>query len=323
MKAEVAMNSVKKGYLACAMVVVLGMGVANAMPLNSSARAVVPADLQQLISVDYRALRDSPTATALKSQLMAAQQNLQEFEGALKGVGIDPEKDIDTLTLPAFRTSKQGIRMIGIASGPFNMKAVVKKMTLRKIKATKYRTASLYPMEGGFVMTFLDDNTLLFGEPTAVKLGLDTRDGQILNLDTNQTMADMMSSVDAAPFWSILDQSGTQNMVRSVLGDAAKIADYETVKKRVLGSYYTLDFSSGVNFDLTVVTSDSITAGTLSMVMKAAILYKKSGATPIEKAAMDMATADSDGSKFMVHFKDSDAQFQALMHSPLFAAISK
>jgi hypothetical protein len=202
------------------------------------------------------------------------------------------------------------------------MKAVVKKMTLRKIKPTKYHMANLYPMEGGFVMTFLDDSTLLFGDSTAVKLGLDTRDGQILNLDSNQTMAEMMSSVDAAPFWSILDQQGTQNMVRSALGDAAKIADYETVKKRVLGSYYTLDFSSGVNFDLTVVTSDSVTAGTLSMVMKAAILYKKSSATPIEKAAMDKATADSDGSKFEMHFKDSDAQFQSLMHSPLFAAIS-
>jgi hypothetical protein len=321
-KTEVIMKTVK-AYLTCAMLVVLGVGAANAMPLNSSARAVVPADLQQLISVDYRALRDSPTATALKQQLMQAQQNLQEFEGALKGVGINPEKDIDTLSLPAFRTAKQGIRMVGIASGPFNMKAVVKKMALRKIKPTKYHTADLYPMEGGFVMTFLDDSTLLFGEPTAVKLALDTRDGQILSLDTNQTMADMMSSVDAAPFWSILDQAGTQNMVRSVLGDAAKIADYETVKKRVLGSYYTLDFSSGVNFDLTVVTSDSVTAGTLSMVMKAAIMYKKSGASPVEKAAMDMATADSDGSKFMVHFKDSDAQFQSLMHSPLFAAISK
>lgn len=312
-----------KACLTCVMLAVVCVGMASAMPLNSSARAVVPADLQQLISVDYRALRDSPTATALKQQLMQAQENLQQFEGALKGVGIDPEKDIDTLALPAFRTAKQGIRMIGIASGPFNMKAVVKKMTLRKIKPTKYHQADLYPMEGGFVMTFLDDSTLLFGEPTAVKLGLDTRDGQILNLDSNQSMADMMSSVDSAPFWSILDQQGTQNMVRSVLGDAAKIADYETVKKRVMGSYYTLDFSSGVNFDLTVVTSDSITAGTLSMVMKAAILYKKSGATPVEKAAMDMATADSDGSKFMMHFKDSDAQFQALMHSPLFAAISR
>ena len=315
------MKSVKVS-LSFVMLALSCVGVANAMPLNSSARAVVPADLQQLISVDYRVLRDSPTATALKQQLMQAQENLQQFEGALKGVGIDPEKDIDTLALPTFRTAKQGIRMIGIASGPFNMKAVVKKVTLRKIKATKYHTADLYPMEGGFVMTFLDDSTLLFGDSAAVKLGLDTRDGQILSLDSNQTMADMMSSVDAAPFWSILDQQGTQNMVRSVLGDAAKIADYETVKKRVMGSYYTMDFSSGVNFDLTVVTSDSITAGTLSMVMKAAILYKKSSATPIEKAAMDKATADSDGSKFIMHFKDSDAQFQSLMHSPLFAAIS-
>jgi hypothetical protein len=296
--------------------------MANAMPLNSSGRAVIPADLQQLISVDYRALRDSPTATALKQQIMASQQNLQEFEGALKGVGINPDKDIDTLSLPSFRTAKQGIRMIGIASGPFNMKAVLKKMALRKIKPTKYHTADLYPMEGGFVMTFLDDSTLLFGEPSAVKLGLQTRDGEILNLDSNQTMADMMTSVDSAPFWSILDQQGSQNMMRSALGDAAKIADYETVKKRVLGSYYTMDFSSGVNFDLTVVTSDSITAGTLSMMMKAVIMYKKNSATPVEKAAMDMTTADSDGTKFMVHFKDNDAQFQALMHSPFFASIS-
>jgi hypothetical protein len=299
------------------------MGVANAMPLNSSARGVIPADLQQLISVDYRALKDSPTAAALKVQLMAAQENLQQFEGALKGVGINPDKDIDTLALASFRTPKLGIKTIGIASGPFNMKAVIKKLTLLKIKPTKYHsTTNLYPMDGGFVMTFLDDSTLLFGEPTAVKLGIDARDGEILNLDTNQTMSDMVSSVDASAFWSILDQLGTQNMVRSALGDAAKIADYESVKKRVLGSYYTMDFSSGVNFDLTVVTSDSVTAGALSMGMKLAMMAKKTSATPVEKAAMDNTTFDSDGPKFVMHFKDSDAQFQSLMHSPLFAAVS-
>ena len=321
MRTEAVMKTLKSSLGAVVMVVVLAV-MANAMPLNSSARAVVPADLQQLISVDYRAMKDSPTAIALKQQLMQAQENLQQFEGALKGVGINPDKDIDTLSLPSFRTAKQGVRTIGIASGPFNMKAVIKKLTLQKIKPTKYRNSNLYPMDGGFVMTFLDDSTLLFGEPSAVKLGLATRDGEILNIDTNTTMADMMSDVDAAAFWSILDQQGSQNMMRSALGDAAKLADYETVKKRVLGSYYTMDFTSGVNFDLTVVTSDSITAGTLAMMMKAVIMYKKSSATPVEKAAMDMATADSDGTKFMVHFKDSDAQFQSLMHSPLFAAIS-
>lgn len=305
------------------MLAMLFVGVANGTPLNSSARAVVPGDLQQLISVDYRALRDSPTATALKQQLMQAQENLQQFEAALRGVGINPDKDIDSLALPSFRTAKQGIRTVGVASGPFNMKVVIKKLTLQKIKPTKYHaTTNLYPMDGGFVMTFLDDSTLLFGEPSAVKLALDTRDGEILNVDSNATMSDMMSSVDAAPFWSILDQMGSQNMMRSALGDAAKIADYDTIKKRVLGSYYTMDFSGGVNFDLTVVTSDSVTAGTLSMIMKAAIMYKKTSASPVEKAAMDKATVDSDGPKFMMHFKDSDAQFQSLMHSPLFAALS-
>jgi hypothetical protein len=259
MKTEAVMKTLKFSLGAVVMVVLLAV-MANAMPLNSSARAVVPADLQQLISVDYRAMKDSPTAIALKQQLMQAQENLQQFEGALKGVGINPDKDIDTLSLPSFRTAKQGIRTIGIASGPFNMKAVIKKLTLQKIKPTKYRNSNLYPMDGGFVMTFLDDSTLLFGEPSAVKLGLATRDGEILNIDTNTTMADMMSDVDAAAFWSILDQQGAQNMMRSALGDAAKLADYETVKKRVLGSYYTMDFTSGVNFDLTVVTSDSITA---------------------------------------------------------------
>lgn len=315
------MKSVK-ACLVLAMMAVLCVGMANAMPLNSSARAVIPADLQQLISVDYRAMKDSPTAAALKQQLMAAQENLQQFEGALKGVGINPDKDIDTLALPSFRTAKQGIKTIGIATGPFNMKLVIKKLTLAKIKPTKYHTANLYPMDGGFVMTFLDDSTLLFGEPSSVKLGLDTRDGEILNLDSNQTMAEMMGDVDASSFWSILDQLGTQNMVRSALGDAAKIADYESVKKRVLGSYYTMDFTGGVNFDLTVVTSDSVTAGALSMGMKLAIMAKKTSATAVEKAAMDSTTFDSDGSKFVMHFKDSDAQFQSLMHSPLFAAVS-
>ena len=52
------------------------------------------------------------------------------------------------------------------------------------------------------VMVFLDDSTLLFGEMSAVKMGLDTRDGQILSLDTNTTMSEMMANVDSGPVWT-------------------------------------------------------------------------------------------------------------------------
>src|SRR5579859_750752 len=146
--------------------------MAYAMPLNSSARSCIPADLLQLISVDYRALKDSPTAMALKQQLMP--DNIKQFEAALKGIGIDPEKDVDTLTFASFRSGKQGVRGVGVAARPFNMKAVLKKMKLQNYKPKKYGTAELYPMDGGFVMTFLDDSTLLFADSTAIRIALDT-----------------------------------------------------------------------------------------------------------------------------------------------------
>jgi len=302
--------------LACLLLV----SMAFAMPLNSSARSCIPAELVQLISVDYRTLKDSPTAMALKQQLMP--DNIKQFEAALKNIGIDPDKDVDTLSFASFRSGKQGVKGVGVASGPFNMKAVLKKMKLEKFVPKKYGTTNVYPMDGGFIMTFLDDSTLLFGDPTGVHAALDTRDGNTLSLDTNGNMADMMTSVDAAPVWSVLDQEGTQNMMRSALGDASKVGDYETLKKRLMGSRYTMNFNSGVNFDLTVVTSDSVTAGTLSSLVKAGILYKKMNATPAEKVAVDNTTVDSDSSNLLLHFKANDQQFQSLMHSDLFAAVS-
>src|SRR6202008_3399390 len=84
------------------------VSMAYAMPLNSSARSCVPADLLQLFSVDYRALKDSPTAMALKQHLLP--DNIKQFEASLKGIGLDPEKDVDTLTFASFRTGKPGVK---------------------------------------------------------------------------------------------------------------------------------------------------------------------------------------------------------------------
>ncbi len=242
---------------------------------------MVPSELQQLIGVDYRALKDSPTAQALKAQVLP--DNLKDLETALKGIGIDADHDLEQLNFASFRTEKKGIQTIGIAAGSFSAKAVLKKMKLQKIAGAKYGTAVIYPMNNGLVMTFLDDNTLAFGTPESLHSALDTRDGKRPSLDSNSVMTDQMSAVDGSAVWSILDQKGTQAMMFSAMGDAAKVADYETIKKRILASRYTMNFESGVNFDLSVLTSDSMTAATLSTIVKAGMLYKKLNASPIEK----------------------------------------
>jgi len=288
--------------------------LAGAMPLGTSARAVIPSDIQQIISVDYRALRSSDTAMALKAQVLP--ENLKQFEGALKGVGVDQ------LIFASYRVPKQGIRIVGVAQGLFPVKTFNKKMALKKIKPRKYRDAALYPMSGGMEMTFLDDSTLLFGDISAIQGALDARDGYATGLDSNSQMADMIPSVDSGAVWSILDQQGTQNMMRSALGEASGLADYDTIKKRLLGSRYQMNFANGVNFDLDVLTSDSMTAATLSSLVKAGMMYKKMNASPVEKVAMDSMTVDSDNSNLQLHFKTDDKKFQSLMHSDLFAAVS-
>ncbi len=293
---------------------------AMAMPMGGSARTVIPGDVQQIISVDYRALKNSDTAMQLKEQVLPPA--LKQFEDALRGIGIVADRDVDQLTFASYR-SKANVRVVGVAQGGFSQDTVLKKIRLNKIRPIKYRKSDIYPMSGGMQMTFLDDGSLLFGDSAALKGALDARDGYSSTLDSNSQVSDMIGSVESGAVWSVLDQGGTQNMMRSALGDASKLADYETVKKRLLGSRYTMNFTNGVKFDLDVVTSDSMTAATLSSLVKAGMLYKKMGASPVERVALDNVNVDSDSSNLQFHFKADDKQFQSLIHSDLFAAVSR
>jgi len=295
---------------------------AAAASLGTNSRAAIPADVQQVISADYRAMRNSETAMALKQRVLP--ENLKQFETSLRALGISPERDMEQLTFAAYRpTSAKGLRSVGIATGTFQTKQILAKLRAKKIRGEKYRRSFIYPSGAGLLFTFLDENTMLFGENAAVKDAIDARDGEIQNLNSNSQMTEMISAVESGPVWSVLDQLGTQNMMRSALGDAAGLADYDAVKKRLVASRYTVDFSRGVNFDLDVVTSDTMTAATLSSLIKAGMMYRKMNSTPIEKAALESMSVDSNSGRLSMHFKSDDKKFQSLMQSDLFAAVSR
>ena len=180
---------------------------AFAAPLSSNARTVVPSAVQQMISVDYRELRDSPTALALRDRVLP--ENLKQFETALKGAGIDPDKDVEQLTLVNYRSS-QGPRSIGIAQGPFKKAEFLQKMKAKKIHPEKYALSYLYPMGSDMQLVFLDPSTILFGDATAVKGAIDVRDNGAESLQANTIINGLIGDVDGSPIWSVLDQAGTQ-----------------------------------------------------------------------------------------------------------------
>ena len=294
---------------------------AVAAPLSNNARTVVPSAVQQIISVDYRDLRDSPTARALKDKVMP--DNVKQFENALRGVGIDPDRDAEQITFVSYRGPKNILRGVGIAQGPFRQKDFLARAKVRKIKATKYLLADIYPMGSGMDMVFLDPTTILFGDIDAVKGAIDVRDNGAESLASNNTMDDLITSVQNAAVWSVLDQAGTQTMMRSALGQAGSLTDFDAVKKRLLASDYVMNFTNGVTFDLNVKTSDNVTAASMAGLMKAGVMYRKMAGSSSEKMALENTTVDSSNDTVSMHFKTDDQRFQALMNTDLFAAVSK
>src|SRR5581483_4754752 len=174
---------------------------AAAAPLPSSVRPAIPSDVQQLICVDYRALKNSDTAQQLKAQVLP--ENLKQFEVALKGIGIVADRDVDTLTFISYRKQKQGVQIIGAAQGVFSMKTVLGRLRLKKVRPVKYHDSDIYPMAEGMEMSFLDETTLLFGSGVALREAIDAHDGYVQTLDSNPDVADIIGDVEAGPVWSI------------------------------------------------------------------------------------------------------------------------
>ena len=291
-----------------------------AAPLSSNARTVIPSAIQQVISVDYGSLRGSQTAVALKNRVLP--DNLKQFETALRAFGIDPDKDVEQLTFVTYRQANKGLYAIGVAQGPFKQREFLQKMRLKKIRPEKYLLSYLYPMGSGMQLVFLDPSTIVFGENVSLKGAIDVRDKGAESLASNNPINDLITDIDSSPIWSVLDQLGTQNMMKSALGQASSLADYDVVKKRLIASDYVMNFDNGVTFDLSVKTSDNMTAASLASLLKAGVLYRKLNATPTEKLALESMTVDNQHDLLQMHFKTDDQRFQSLLKSDLFASVS-
>ena len=130
-----------------------------------------------------------------------------------------------------------------------------------------------------------------------------------------------MQSVDWNPLWSILDDKGTQTMMRQLLGEAGSVTDFESVRKRLEASWYSMDFQHGVQFNLTIETGDSFAAATVSSLLSAAVALRKMSASDAERQALSSTDIGSSSGNLTIHFASTDAEFASLLQSPLFKSM--
>ena len=290
---------------------------ASASQLATESQAAVPEDVQQLIVVDYQAMENSDIAMKLRAKVLPPElKRLQQS-------GMNVNQSVVQLTFASYRVPEDdATRIVGIASGQFPVQQFTENFKKRHIKGIRVRNEMIYPMGNtGLSVVFLDQTTMVFGSLEAIKDSLDARDGIKPSFLTNRAMLNLLPVLQDEAVWSVLDQKGTQEMMKSVLGQAAQVADYSTVKNSLLGSRYTMDFNQGVKFSLDVVTPDTVTAATMSSLMGAAAMMEKMNATPTEKQAIAATNITSSGNVLQVRFTTSDDQFASLLNSQLFQSV--
>jgi hypothetical protein len=319
------MTTIKQNLFtaAVAFATLLAPTFASAAQLSSDAKSAIPKDVQQLIVVDYHAMQNSPAAMELKDRVLPPE--LKRLETALKSSGLKVDQDADVLAFAAFRDpSGQGTRIVGIAQGQFHTREIMANFAKNKTKPFVIRNNNVYPMgSNGMSVVFLNQTTMVFGDKEAVKEAMDARDGMVPDFLANSDMVNEMAAVDSKAVWSLLDAKGTQTMMKGVLGEAAQLADYDTVKNRMKSSRYTMDFQNGVKFDMAVVMSDTLTAATAATLMKGVSIMRKNSGSPLEKSALDQTTIDSNAGTLTVAYSSSDSQFANLLTSPLFQSVVK
>lgn len=295
---------------------------ASAAQLSTDARSAVPHDVQQLVVIDYRAMQDSASAMDLRNRVMPPE--LRQFDEALQKSGLNDNHDVDELAFALFRAASDSdsLETVGIAQGQFDVQGVLANFRKNKVKPTVLRSNSIYPMtKAGMVLCFVDPSTMIFGDKEAVTKALDARDGIASSMLTNSPMMSAMQSVDTNPLWSILDEKGTQTMLRQLLGQAGSVSDFEQVSKRLQTSWYSMDFGHGVKFDLTIATGDPFTAATLSSLMTAAVTVRKMSSTDAEKTALNDTAISASAGQLNIAFASTDGEFSSLLHSPLFQSV--
>ncbi len=314
------MNSLK-AFLSVSIPVLLFAAAASApaAQLSTDARDAIPQDVQQLVAIDYHTMENSPSATDLRNRVMPPE--LKKFEEALAKSGMNENHDVEQLAFVLFRP-KEGedkIDMVGIAQGQFSLQDILANFRKQKVKPTLVRTNKVYPLaKTGMVVCFVDPSTMVFGDTDAVGKALDARDGITPSLLNNAPMMEAMNAVDSEPLWSILDKKGTQTMMGQVMGQAGSVADFDSIRKKLVASWYSMDFQHGVKFDLTIDTGDPFTSATLSSLLTAALTVRKMSGTPAEKEALMATTLASDSGRMTIHFATTDAEFSSLLQSPLF-----
>lgn len=301
----------------------LGVCLAAALPLaaaqlGATAQSVLPSDTRQIISINYHRLSEDKTAQQIEAQVLPPE--MRNLAALLQQGGVNPESDLNRLTFATY-SAKGKIGLMGVAEGNFqNLKLTsFFRPTKKHPHPPQYGGVDLYSSDGTWFFT-PDQTTLVFGSRDTVQAAIDTEQGAVSRISTNDQMSNLIAGTETTDVWSVLDADGTKNMVKSLVGGGK--VDPSLFAKRFDGARYTISFDNPVQLNLEMMTSDSLTAAALSAGLRAAVSYRQyQEKDPALKSLLNQVQVDSSGDHAFLQISSPESSLTTLLHSDLFSTV--
>lgn len=254
--AGVSLIAIAMGWVATATI------PAATVTIDQNSLRFLPADTQALAVIDVAALRSAPLVQDNMKDNLPLPPDLQQV---ITGSGVDPRKDIDTITFAK----------VGQKDSFFVIQGRIDKLKVQQYLAQQgkqpegYLGQTLYDDPGGAVV--LLDNTVLLGQVDAVKKAID----QIQIPGSPALRSDLMAAIQTIDagnqVWAVGNISMGDLPAAGVRGPAPVL----DMLKSLQGGTYQMHIDSGVHARATANFGDADSARNLRDLANGALAIAK------------------------------------------------
>lgn len=238
------------------------------------ALSAFPADTQEFAYSNLAQLRSLPDYQVIQQFLLSSQ--LKGFTDFLRSLGVDPDKDVDEVTLGWHGSPIDPSAYYGLASGRFDPGKVHDFFVQQNLPWQQYSGYDLYAYGSGnasrdLYFAFLSYSTAAFGRLGDLKTLLDVRAGSKPSLETKDDFVKYEGEMEGtSPQWGIATGAAAANHAAPWLAGGGKLPfDPQSALSPVRAVLYRIDWGSGFTMHMSVVCDSVQSASMLSQLINA------------------------------------------------------
>jgi hypothetical protein len=300
----------------------LGTRGAYADTASNSVLGMFPKQVVEFAFIDFSEARKFPWFDAARKQLMP--QKFSQFSDFLGSVGMDPRATMQQLYWGTVAVPDGGPQVLGVASGQFTPDATESKLDSEKVPSEKLHGFNLYAFgtgsgESDILFTFIDDNTVAFGELGALKELIDVRMAAADSLFLNNKMYALINATKGGgAIWSVFDQEHARQALQQLIPGYAQFPQVGQLQNRINAMTLAINSDAGSNTEITsqVTCDSSADASVMAAALQAALLYRRYQVTdsnPQLAVVLNQTKVTPRGDRLQLDVTLSGIQLQSLV----------